>query len=80
MCKRKGAGEKSSLSLNRMENTSQKPSAELARNRFHAYPKIKTKGDKIAMADLYQSEFILWAWHVVPYHPKLGSIGKEKGN
>lgn len=69
--KEKGLEEKTSFSLNE-GNPSRKPSADcpcawLARTGSQAYPKTKTKGDRVAMAGLHQSAFIPWGWHVALY-------------
>lgn len=85
VCNRKGFGREILSFFDREKNASQKPSADypsylIGQDWVPCHPNKKTKGDKLATADLYPSEFTPWAWHIVPYHPKLGSIGKEKGD
>lgn len=80
----KGLGEKSSLSLNREKNASRKSSADypsylIGQDWIPCYPNKKTKGDKLAMSDLYQSDFTPWAWHNCSLPPKIRFHGQGKG-
>lgn len=72
VCKRKGVGggisffEQGEYFPEALSRLSQLPSLP---GLGPMLPQDEDEGRQIAMAGLYQSEFILWAWHAAPSHP-----------
>lgn len=85
MCNRKGLGREIFSFFHREKNASWKSSADypsylIVQDWIPRYPNKKIKEDKLAMSDLYNQISLLGPGIIVPYHAKLGSIGKEKGD